>query len=125
MWYECLENSAFIKRIIKSIPELTNVELWDVDLNIGNDQITTIVGMSTFVDFPPKKWGDSGVYDLLLTLEFYNITELIYQFNQLSSCCSIKIERANEKFKVNFIGNFNLEFSCDVGVIQTIKVMSK
>lgn len=126
MWTNYLEDTFFISKIFKKVPDLIDIELFNIDVNIGADRITILININTFVDYPPKKWGNPNIYNLKLSIDFFTITNLTLNMDSLpiDYKCSIKLEKhTDDKFKVIIYdeNDIILEFSYECGIIQSIK----
>jgi len=56
MWHELASNPRAISEIFKKPPSLEKVEISMIHLTASGPRMTMIIALSTFPDFPPRKW---------------------------------------------------------------------
>lgn len=120
MWVKCFENNFFITKLFNDMPQLENVHILSININPCNNNILIKINLSTFVDFPPPKWGSKGEYVLTIELDFYNVS--INYFNKISTE-NVNIQIQKKENTNNFFSKDGIEmcFDFECGVIQSIK----
>ncbi|MCI8777344.1 MAG: hypothetical protein HFK00_08175 [Oscillospiraceae bacterium] len=123
MWCDYFNQNFFIKKIFEVVPDLKSVTILDVHFGVTSNRLKMFIKMSELVDYPPKKWGEPGLYTFYIELDFFDISNVhIANYNDMQELSDIQITMENELIRFSSTGAIDMDFNAKAGVIQSIKI---
>lgn len=123
MWCDYFEENFFIKKIFKVVPDLKSITILDVHFGVTSSRLKMFIKMSELVDYPPKKWGEPGLYTFYIELDFFNMSNIHFaNYNDMQELSDIQITMENELIRFSSTGAIDMDFNAEAGVIQSIKI---
>jgi len=123
MWYDILSDNVFIKKLYNKVPELTDVRIFEMNIQNEGNKISITFDLPYYADYPPQKWINLKHNTVIVRVDFF----LIHELNMQASSYDFfrgNIEMfldENKLVNVKISGSLKANFIANSGLIQYVK----
>ncbi len=124
MWFDKLDRTMYIKKLYNVVPELKNIKILKIELEICNDKIRLSICIPVKVDKPPIKWNENNYIYPIIEIDLFSIKnfnlESLKKINK--STCNIFFDKDLEDNLVILCeGEYFFKITSECGIIQNIR----
>ena len=122
MWYEALNDNFFIKKLYKQVPELIDVNIYNIRTHDEGNRISIVFDLPYYADYPPKKWIDAQYKKIIVQVDFCAIQNLYIEFAKCFFLGNIEMAKdSNELITIDITGSVKANIIAEAGRIQFVK----